>query len=254
MTFDQTFSTRERWQTKSLGFADFTAGAQIANVLTPVARLKVPANHVYALLAGERIGLYLKGIYEAATPVNANVDVTINLASAGFLIDRSTRKAPAFPTQAHPDVHAFISSDGGATWAATNVLAVDFDLSTVQITKTGSTNRVRIYALPREGELEIRANIPGGGSRVDSRILNLPIAYIHEVDQTNVRTAPKLDIASVVPIPEDWTISIEARCPVLIPWVAEAKHSVEFRVKTAQVTVFDAPALNTLAEQAIRRV
>ena len=234
---------------RTLIWSDFTAGSPVADVLSTVAYVDVALGYARGLLPLSALKVYLKSKYELAITVDAATTYTVNLGTLGIKLVLSTKTAPALPTNAHPDLVAYISSDAGTSWAETTITAVDTAANTVTITKTASaTNRVKLYYLSGNGEIQLSVRKPQGSDIFNSKLFGKPQRELYELDQTNERSAPKLTMARPALLPPQWRLQLEARAPHTIAWVAEAEHDLSIPVYDAPVQVYDVAQFNRVVE------
>lgn len=243
---------RERPNARQLSFGSFVAGAQTVNLLTPVAYVEVAPGYVMGIKRELQFHLYLKSKHEAAIVADAAVTLAVDLAAAGYKIVQSTRPAPAFPTQKHPDVHAYISSDAGATWVATDVTAVNWGTSVVTITKNAATNRIKVYFLNGQGDVEVQAKLPKGSDNINIKLFGQSQRSIYEVDQTNERSALRIGLTANALLLPRWRLQLAVRSPGLIPWVEEANHEVDIPVFDMPVEILDLGRAELMAESELR--
>ncbi|GGJ56585.1 hypothetical protein [Deinococcus roseus] len=231
---------------------DFKVGTQQTGILSPIAYLEVPKGHLYALKGQIPFTMYIMAKYEFAIATDSDVVHTVELAPQGGAFSKSTRPAPTLPAQNHPDIRAYISSNGGTTWTQTNVLNIDYDDESVNITKLAGTNRIKVYYLTSKGTLTISAQRPAGSDAIGLKIFDAPLRKLHEVDQTNIRSAVVLGSRDVFILPEDWRLFINVKSPVPIEWSVEAGHELALNAFTQPIKVLDAQALNAKAEEILR--
>ncbi|WP_034343996.1 hypothetical protein [Deinococcus misasensis] len=238
----------------TLTVSDFVGtGAQIQNRMSPIAYYDVPIGHLVALKGGTPFRSYIKGEYVATIAPAVGVTHTVDLDAAGYRFARSARPAPTLPANNHPDILAYISDDAGATWTLTNVTAINVDTQEITVTKTASTNRVKIYYLLSDGEIEIRAARPVGSNGVSALLYNNSFRGLHEVNQTNIRSAPKFGTADRYSLSENFRLTIEANTNAVIPWVPEARHEIVIGAFDLPVKVTDPQRLAVQVEAMLRQ-
>lgn len=234
---------------RTLIWSDFTAGSPVADVMSAVAYRDVALGYASGLKPGSALRAYLKSKYELAITVDAATTYTVDLGALGIKLVLSTKTAPALPTNAHPDLVAYISSDAGTSWAKTDITAINTAASTVTITKTASaTNRVKLYYLSGNGEIQLSVRKPQGSDVFNSKVFGKPQRELYELDQTNERSAPKLTLPRPALLPPQWRLQLEARAPHTIAWVAEAEHDLSIPVYDAPVQVYDVAQFNRVVE------
>jgi hypothetical protein len=239
-------------RSKILQWSDFTGtGQQSANQPSIVAYYDVPLGHAAVLLADKPIRAFLKARQTDAFAADGNANRVVNI-GAGNMI-QSTRVAPAFPANNHPDVLAYISSDNGVTLVRATIAAVNFATGAVTVNKVaGVTNFIAVYFLSPNGELEIKAYRPVGGDTVAGRLFNRPLRGLAEVDQTNERSAMRLNIPRDTALVSQFRLALEVRSPGIISWDAFAEHDLSIQVKTAPIQINDLQRLNIETERALR--
>ncbi|MVN89376.1 hypothetical protein GO986_21815 [Deinococcus sp. HMF7620] len=164
-----------------------TPAQQVLGILSGVAYFDGPLGHLLLFKGGDLFRFYLHGRHAmgvaGGTPAGP---VVVDLAAAGHTIIRSPRPAPAFPTTGgHPDVLAYTSADGGTTWLAAPVNAVNFDAGTVTVERPGNATRVAVYFTTGDGEFELRVVRPLGSDVASAKLFGGALRSIHETNQVN---------------------------------------------------------------------
>ncbi|HEX2865359.1 MAG TPA: hypothetical protein VHN99_12380 [Deinococcales bacterium] len=240
---------------RTLDYSAFTAGSQVLSRASFAAYLDVALGHAMVIKPNTPFRLYLMAQYVVKFATDSDLEYAVDLGAAGLGIVRSARPAPDLPSQAHPDVFAFISADSGATWAATNVKAVDFTANTVTVVKAAGTNAVKVYYLPEFGEVALRVVRPAGSDSINALLWSAPLMDVHQVDQTNTRSAPTMEggpNGNGWFLPPKFRLAIEVRSPSAIVWNAEAKHQLALSVADARIQVLNDAELNAMAEVQLR--
>ncbi len=231
----------------------FSVGdTQQPNFATRIAFYDVPLGYGMILEKDKPLRAYIKAKEEFAETVNANPTASVNLVTAGHKPIRSSRVASAFPTQSHPDLVAFISSDNGTTWTRTDIVGANFTSGVVVVNKTATTNRVKIYFLPGLGEIQIFGYRPVGSDISGGKIFGKPFRDLHETDQSNDRSAMQLSTNGDVPLVSQFRLAIEVRSSSLVEWSKEAEHDLMIPTKSAPIEIIDIQALNVEVERALR--
>lgn len=243
------YTPQEQFKPKTLTFSDFKAGTQGQGIGNEVAYYDVPLSYGLILLSRLPMRFYLKAAYEAAITPDANTSLNVALGDNTVL---SGRSAPAFPTQNHPDVLAYISSDGGATWTQTVVNAVNSATNTVNINKLAATNRVRVFYLSATGGFELRVFRPVGSDGVNAQLFNQPFFVLNSADQSNQRSAPRLNIGGERFVPSQWRISLQGNGARPILWTPDAQHDVAIQTALGRIQINDLQSLNAMAEVGLR--
>jgi len=242
---------------RALTAADFAAGAQIAGAASEIARVTLPRGDVHSVLVGVPLRAYIFGRFVASVATGVGeTTAALDLGAAGLTMARSTRDAPALPTSSHPDVRAYSSTDG-TTWTARNVSAVDFAAGTVTVAglTAETAYTLRVYFLPASGAFRVRAIQPSGLDSRSVELYNDSFRALHETDQADGETAPRIKRAGVaaMPLGPKWGVTLEATTAATIPWGDElAPHEVRIPGNRAPVIVNDEASLNRALGAALR--
>lgn len=243
------FTPLERFKPKTLLYGDFTAGTQGTGQGNEVAYHDVSLSYGLILLSTLPMRFYLKAVFEQAyTPdaaTNVNVTVPDNMVQSG-------RNAPAFPAQNHPDILAYISSDGGATWTQTPINSVNWATETLNITKVAGTNRIRVFYLSATGAFQLRVFRPVGSDGVNAQLFNQPFFVLNTANQSNQRSAPRLNIGGDKFVPSQWRLSLQAVGASKILWTPDAQHDVAIETSRGRIRIDDLQSLNAQAEVSLR--
>lgn len=209
---------------RNLNEREFTAAQQVPNFASAFAAFLVPRGDVHQLLVGRPLRAYFGAVVRVTIDTEAAQTTGVaDLGDLGLGLVRSTRAAPSFPTQAHPDVRAFLVTAGSPeTLAAINVTAVDFDAGEVSVAglTAEAANVVEIHYLPSRGTLRFRAEQPTGQDQRTEALYNDTFRSLHETDQASGVTAPKIIRVGTVGLPlgPKWRLVLEATTPSVIPW------------------------------------
>lgn len=233
---------------ETLGFAQFTASRDSINgAEVELARFTVPRR---AMLAGRDDGfrLFLKARAEADLTNDANTSEQVDVGALGLDLVRTTRPAPSLPTSRHPDVAAYTSTDGGATWTAANITAVDFDADTVTVAKPANVAvSVRVYATIRQGLVRVAAAAPAGSSAIEVPIWNSTVGALHDTDQAEKSARPNLVRSFGKPLylsPKfQLRVYVTAASAGVFTWASEARHEIAVPVARRAVEVVNAREL-----------
>lgn len=229
----------------------FTLAQQTLNAPSLVAYLDVPDGHILRLQGAAALRMYLPAILEVPMAVGGSGDIVLQVGGDGRRMVRSTRSAPAFPTGSHPDVRAQTSIDGGATWTDAQVLAVDWGAEAVTIARSGgNVNRARVWYLPGDGEVELRAARPMGSDSGSSYIWGASLRSIHETEQGNVDAAVK--IGADKNLSQRFRLGVQVRSASRIDLRAIARPELILKALDVPVRVVDASRLAALNELELR--
>ena len=240
---------------RTLAWDAFQAGSQVLSRASFAAFLDVALGHAMVIKGSQNFRLYIMAQYIAQIATDASTVQVVDLGAKGLGVVRSARPAPAFPSQSHPDVFAFISNNAGATWTPTNVTAADFTVNTVTVVKAADTNAIKVYYLPEFGEIALRAVRPVGSDGVNALLWGAPLMDVHQVDQSNTRSAPRFEAGSGGNgwfLPPKFRLGLEVRSPSNIVWTAEARHELAINVLDSRITVLSESQLNAMAEVQLR--
>lgn len=232
--------------------SDFAAGQQFANAPSAAAVFTVPRGDVHQVMTGRPLRMYL-GVRHAVsiTPAAAVTTGVVDLSTLGGLV-RSTRPAPGFPTQAHPDVRATV---GGS---AANVTAVDFAAGTVTVggLTPEAANAVVVEFLPAVGTVQLRAEAPTGLDVHTVELYNNTLRGLHETDQASGVTAPRINRPGLVGLAmgPKWRLVIEVTSPNLIPWGGSISPLTQLQLpgQRAPVVTGDERALSQVLAALLR--
>jgi hypothetical protein len=253
MDANDLFRVTSEADSKVLLYSDFTAtNQQVSGISSIVAYHDVPLGHAEVLLADKPVRAFLKARFNTAFVADAAATRVIDLATPGLKMIQSTRTGAAFPNASHPDVLAYISNDGGVTLARATIAACNFLTGQVTVNKIATTNYIAVYYLSADGELEVKAYRPVGGDTVAGRLFNKPMRGLAEIDQTNDRSAMRLNISNDVMLPSQFRLALEVRSTGIIAWDALAEHDFLMHVKTASIQILDLQNLNAEAEKQLR--
>ncbi|MBF6594977.1 MAG: hypothetical protein IVW51_11100 [Thermaceae bacterium] len=243
------FTPLEEFKPKTLIFNDFIAGSQGLSQGNEIAYFDVPLSYGLILNSKLPMRFYLKAAYEFAYVADAltNVNVTIpdNVLQSG-------RNSPVFPTQNHPDLLAYISSDAGATWAQTTINSMNWNTETLNITKLAATNRIRIFYLSATGGFQLRVFRPVGSDSVNAQLFNQPFFVLNSANQSDQRSAPRLNIGGDRFVPSQWRISLQAQDGKPILWLPDAQHDVAIEASRGRIQINDLQKMNAMAEVSLR--
>lgn len=237
--------------TVPFGVATFTKQRDsVADLATVIAAYRVPKETMLTVQRAKPFRMYLGAVYEEtlAVPVGLAGDFVYTLPNG---LAQSTRAAPAFPTEAHPDVRGYAYT--GAAWVSRPVAAVDFATGDVTLTLELNDEAVRIHHLPVKGEVEVRVIRPNGGA-VDmaSRQWNASLLTLAATDQDAGETALRFSgLEPTFSLPPEWQLGVIVRGPDTIDW---ASPLTEFYADTysQRLQVFDQAALYAMAERSLR--
>lgn len=246
----------ERRSPRNLVWSDFAAGSQVVGARSVLARHVVPRGDIFEVALNRPLRAYLRALYTETATSDAGGLVTLNLGAAGLAMVRSTRAAPAAPfTTGHPDVIVYGTPTGGGARTVRTVAAVDFDAGTIDVSGlTPSTSYdFEVYYLSGDGELRIRASQPSGVDERTVELFNDTLASLHEVDQANGRTAPRITRPGLTALPlgPKWTLNLEIDSTARFVWTAEAGHELRVQGHHIPVAAFDEQQLNALIGQTL---
>lgn len=237
--------------TKQLTSDDFTSRVQVPNSMSSVAAYRVPRNSVLELRNNVPFRMRLFGQLTGAI---ADTDATtaFDIDASALRPVRSPSPAPALPAVGHPDVRVYLSTDSGVNWTEATVNAVDFGTGVITIAKLASTAyQYKAYVLPAVGTFQIVSEVPAGVDSTTKVVYNDTLAALHEVNQAEGETAPRLMNPSGdnVSLAGNFALVLQVESAASIVWDAEAPHQVYFDAKIVQVIVRDRAALNKAVEQ-----
>lgn len=248
------FNVLAKPQPKTLTITSFLAGKQSPGILSAALTFMVPLGQMLFVKGGGSIRFFLKAreiIKFAADNTGSKV---LDLGALGHDLIRSSRPwAGAFPSQAHPDVVVYTSSDNGVTYARGTIDAVDFAANTVTVATSATTNCIKVYFVPGGGEFEIRAKRPNGSDSINLKIFDSGLRAMHETDQVNQRSQPKIGQPGTnPPLPPQWELQIAVRSNSLIFPDPEAEHELSIQAFTAPIQILNRSQMDAEAEKQLR--
>lgn len=237
--------------------ADFSPGQQIVGSPSLLTAFVVPRGDVQQILVGRPFRAYLGARHAATVDTEAaETTATIDLGGAGLGLVRSTRAAPSFPTQLHPDVRAYKTVASVRT--AINVASVNFATGEVGVAglTAEASNLVEIYYLPSRGTVRFRAVQPSGSDQHSVELFNSTLRALHETDQASGVTAPRINRPGLVGLAlgPKWQFAIEVTTPDAIPWGATASELTQLVIPSERAPVItgDERALNAALSAVLR--
>lgn len=244
-------------QPRLLDFSDFAEREQIVGVQSVLAAYVVPRGELFELDGVKPFRLALKARVtiedEATDPVGGTI---LDLAATGVECVRSTRPAPALPSSRHPDVVVYATPSAGGATVRASVSEYKAEAGTVSVALlTPSTNYdFTVYVLHGNGSLKIRAVQPSGTDSRATELFNDSFRALHETDQANGITAPRLmrGRSGVFSLAPKWEVSLEVNTSVTIAWDADAEHLLEIHGNRLPVNVNDPAALNAAISGRLR--
>lgn len=239
----------------TLGFENFRPGQQVLGTLSTAAYHDVSLNHVLALKGNIPFRAYIKGVFERGEQISAAGELVVSInpnGNEGRVMVRSARPAPAFPTASHPDVLVYVSANNGTSWTQKPVKAVDFAAGTVTFDKDANTNRIAVFYLIGDGELELRAVRPMGSDSGSAKLYGAPFRTIHESDQSKGTTAPKLGSRPRYDLPQQFRLELAVRSNSKVEWTARARHELALAADDIAGQVINAQQLSALGELGLR--
>lgn len=233
----------------TLTASDFQGGSPLLSRQSVLASFKVPRGELYELsgVLPFRFGIKAK-IEQQAVASSAGGEITVDLGAAGINAVRSTR--PAGGPRTHPDVIFIAAPSAGGAAIKRDIKSYDADANTVTAENlTASTNYdLTIYVLHGNGQVILRATQPSGSDVRSIELFNSTFAALHETDQANGQTAPRLGRGAVqrYPLAPKWTVAVEVNSDVTMAWDDEAEHLLNLRGQRMPVSVVDPRTLNAL--------
>ena len=250
MTFGLPFQVQGNALRTMLTADRLTPVNQVLGVMSAVAFYDGPLGHLLLYKGGEPFRFFIKGRHQTNAPGAG--DFNVDLRAAGFNPVRSTRQAPEFPTQAHPDVLAYTSVDNGATWQIATVKAVNFATGAVTMTAPAAC-LVAVYFTVGNGEYEIRLIRPMGSDVTSAKLADGALRSIHETDQTNDRSLPRFGMEGrEYPQPPQFRLELAVRTNTPIVWDRYAQHEISLPVFDTPVKITDPARMNAEAEVKLR--
>lgn len=243
----------DRATPRLLTAGDFTAYTPLTGVLSKLATFEVPRGELFELDAARPFRMALKAGGEFEVTSDSSGDATIDLGSEGWELVRSTRPAPAFPTTAHPDVIVLKKADG----TPVTIAGIDFATGEVEVAGLGNVATVDliVYALVGNGEVKLRAVQPAGGvDVVSTELYNETLRALHETDQADGETAPRImrGARARFPLGPKWLLQVEVQSTAPITLAAASRPVIELHGYRLPVSVSDPAAVNALIAQRLR--
>ncbi|GEM45310.1 hypothetical protein [Deinococcus cellulosilyticus] len=254
MTQNLPFRALRKPSPKTLTITNFMQGRQTPDMLSAALILTVPLGEMLFIKGGQSPRFFLKAREEVEITMDADLTEVVNLGALGHDLIRTQRPfTGGFPTQSHPDVVAYTQEDGSDTWDKANITAIDFAANTVTVAKTADVKKIRIYFVPGGGEFEIRAKRPNGSDSINMKLFDMGLKAMHETDQTNTRSAPKLGHEGTnPPLPPQWELQIAVRSKSLIYADPEAEHELSLQAWSAPIEILNRSRMDAEAEVQLR--
>lgn len=231
------------------------ATAPVSGIDSQVAKITVPDGSMLTLVHDQPMLMYLQArrqMGRQAGVAGSNVTTTVQISGEGRKLLRTTRKAPAFPTQLHPDVRAFVQIANGP-WVPADVLAVDWVAGTVDVQTPNNAGQVRVYYTFGDGEVALHAGRPFGSSSGLVQIYRNSARALHESNQADRDTA---EFATVqpLPIPQNFSFYITIRAASQVFFDGLAGHEIAIPMSETAIQVSDPVALAELGERQLKGV
>ena len=237
---------------RKLRFEDFSAGAQVLNVLSQVLKFEVPRGELLELEGSRPFRLQLMAhLVGASVASSAGGEITIDFSAVDLV--QTPRPAPTLPAIGHPDVVVYAVPSAGGTRAEATLKTVDYSGDSVVIQGlTPSTNYdYDAYGVFGLGQVSLRAIQPAGSDSRAVELFNDTVLALHETDQAAGLTAPRLlrGARGRFPLGPKWQLSIEVNSPASVATVAESRSIANFRARRAAVAVRDARGLDASVQR-----
>ena len=229
-----------------LGFDDFEAVGQIAGQLSTLARYVVPRRIIEALSQRSPFRLQLYGHYAAEDVTLTNGDYVADLSDADMSITEPGRGGDAAAVRAYVNGSRVPQGD----------ITVDYSANTVTIdgNSVDAGDDVDIYALEGKGQVRLVLATPAGVDQRAVSLYNASLAGLHQTDQADSETAPRLWHGSVreIPLANKSHVEIQVNTPATIPWTADARHVVRFAGHAVQTQAANDPAVQAWLHRVLR--
>lgn len=244
-------------QHKTLTPSLIMGGNQIVGVRSTAGYFDGPLGQLILFKGGDPFRLYLKGRVEQQADdadIPNDGDVLFDLAAEGRTLIRSQRTSGDFvPGKSHTDLLAYHRVDESGTWEPAEISAVDWEAGTVMVSRPAGSRDVALYFLTGDGELEIRITRPLGSDDASAKLFNSALRSLHEVDQSNVRSAPTFGvIGREYPLPPQFRLEFAIRSKTQILFDEFAQHEISLPMYDTPIEIFNVSELNAQAELKLR--
>lgn len=231
--------------------ASFTALTPAAGRLSRVGVFEVPRGEAMALDAARPIRALLKSHVSITATASAGGELTLDLATAGISMAQSTRAAATLPSTNNPNV---IVLKAGVKQTIKTI-----NYATGSVVVQGVTpsvpHTVDVYALAGNGEVRLRAIEPAGADQRVTELFNDTLAALHEVDQANGVTAPRLmrGGAARFPLGPKWLLTVEVDSPTVVTLAAASEPVLQLHAYRVPLSVADQRAVNAAVAGRLER-
>lgn len=231
--------------------ASFAALTPVAGRLSRVGVYEVPRGEAIALDAARPLRALLKSHVQLTATATAGGEITLDLAAAGISMAESTRAAATLPSASNPNV---VVTKAGVKQTIKSVNYATGAVVVQGVTPSVS-HTVDVYALAGNGELRLRAIEPAGADQRITELFNETLAALHETDQANGLTAPRLmrGGAARFPLGPKWLLSVEVDSPTLVTLAAESEPVLQLHAYRVPLSVANQAAVNAAVASRLER-
>lgn len=226
---------------QTLNAASFQSAQQVISRRSAVAKFRVPKGTIYELDGDMPFRLMVRARVDFDVPANSDGSYTVDIGDLGVDLVRSARPAPSGATTRHPDAKVLLDGEVVA------VEAFDADANTLTITVPDADAHSGVaYVLHGNGDIRLIATLPSGVDVREIELYNDTFQALHETDQANGRTAPRLTPGKDLPLGPQWELQLQVTSDAVIEWSAQAGHVIALRGYSAPVAVVSREALNQI--------
>ena len=227
-----------KWQRTLIDTKDFEAGEPWrADADVVIARFRVPEDSAFMIRPGSKLDFYLRNKATSAGYDNSAGGSAYALAVSTPGIVQTKMRAPALPSDRHPEVLAY--ADKGAGLVPVPVQAIDYGAATVTLSVPAGENwtAVEVYYVGSQGEFRLYVVREGGGIKDWIPIYNNSFAAVHTLDQNSDEERPV--IPNAAGLVEGFQLALEVRSPYPVEWNDRARHFVQLETLAIHVAGAD---------------
>ncbi len=233
---------------------DFEAGEPWrAGAGVVLARFRVPEDAAFFIGASSRMEFYLRnraavpGGYDNSAGATA---YALTVSTPGIV--RTKMRAPALPTDRHPEVLAYAQVAPSTAWTLVPVQAIDYNAGTVTLSVPAGEHwtAVEVYYVGAQGEFRLYVVREGGGLRDWITIHNNSFAAVHTLDQASREEA--LVVGNQAGLVEGFQLALEVTSPYEVVWNDRARHYLKIESLALRIPGADKDTLRRALQLLMR--